>query len=335
MFHRPDVIKDKLYVISPIFNPIRYRTRWKHYKNFEKHIIDSGAHLITIEAIFGEREHAITETDHPNHTVIHVRTKHELWLKENLINIAIQRLSTHIDPHWKYVSYVDADFLFARPDWVGETLQQLQHHPIVQMFSMAAYLNHNYEITNTIISFMRGWKDGVPFKNAKGIVQDESFFHKRDHYGHHCHKIGWAGQPGGAWAYTREAINLLGGLYEYAILGSADYHMATALFGFAHVSLQEGYSTEFKQSVLDWQERAVRCIKKNVGFVEGTIIHYFHGKMVDRQYGDRWKILVKHKYSPRTDVKKDVHGVLQLEDIKHQLRDDISGYFRRRHEDSF
>src|SRR4051812_42892051 len=122
MFHRPDVIKDNLYVISPIFNPIRYRTRWKNYKPFEKQVLDAGAHLITIEAIYGERECAITQTDHPNHTVIYVRTKHEIWLKENLINIAIHRLSTHIDPHWKYVAWVDADITFARPDWVGETL---------------------------------------------------------------------------------------------------------------------------------------------------------------------------------------------------------------------
>src|SRR5438067_868351 len=107
LFTRPDVITDTLYVITPIFNPQRYRSRWKHYKNFEKHIIDSGAHLVTIEAVFGDRANVITEKVSDKHTIISVRTKQEIWLKENLINIAILHLN-HIDPNWKYVSWIDA-----------------------------------------------------------------------------------------------------------------------------------------------------------------------------------------------------------------------------------
>src|SRR5882672_4375394 len=91
-FTRPDIITDLLYVITPIFNPVRYRSRWKNYKNFEKHILDSGAHLVTIEFAFGNRAHVFTEAVHPNHTIIHVRTNNEIWIKENLINIAISRL---------------------------------------------------------------------------------------------------------------------------------------------------------------------------------------------------------------------------------------------------
>ena len=53
--HRADFVTDPLYVITPVFNPQRYRSRWKHYTNFEQHVLDSGAHLITIEATFGAR----------------------------------------------------------------------------------------------------------------------------------------------------------------------------------------------------------------------------------------------------------------------------------------
>src|SRR6266496_395544 len=104
-FHRPDGISDPLYVITPVFNSPRYRTRWKHYLNFEKHVLQSGAILFTIEASFGEREEVFVEVVSERHTIIHVRTKHEIWIKENLINLAIQRLPAD----WKYVAWIDGD----------------------------------------------------------------------------------------------------------------------------------------------------------------------------------------------------------------------------------
>lgn len=339
-FHRPDGVNQTLYCITPIFNPRRYRSRWKHYKNFEKFIIDSGAHLIIIEASLGEREQVYTETVSDRHTIIHVRTKHEMWLKENLMNIAIAQLG-HIDPHWKYVCTVDADMQFARPDWVGETLHELQRYKVVQMFSDVVYLGPEWEIISTAISFMEGWRRGIPFMNKKGVVQDEGFFKHTPSfcnrpYGehNHHHHIGWAGAPGGAWAYRREALDSLGGLIDFAILGSADYHMATALMGFLHISIQSGYNKEYIQWMMDWQDRCNRHIRRNVGHVKGTILHHWHGKMRDRGYGDRWKILVKHQFNPRLHLKKDTNGVYQLNDDNWQLRDDVREYFNRRNEDS-
>lgn len=335
-FRRPDVVKDTLYVITPIFNPHRYRARWKHYNNFEKHVTDGGAHLFLIELSFGEREEVYKETKNDRVTILHVRTSHELWLKENLINVATQFLPQG----WKYMAYVDADMQFARPDWVGETLSQLQHHPIIQMFSDVVYLGPQFEIVSTAISFMEGWRRGIPFQNKDGIAKDEGWrqhdWCKDDEYPEHnpSHKIGWAGAPGGAWAYRREALNDLGGLIDVAILGSADYHMATALMGFLHISVQKGYHPEYIQALTDWQNRAIKHIKRNVGHMKGTLIHYWHGKMKDRNYGTRWQILVKHQFNPRLDIKKDTNGIYQLTDEKWQLRDDIRHYFSVRNEDS-
>ena len=134
MFHRLDKVQEKLYVITPIFNPQRFRSRWKLYKEFEKYVLSyNEAHLVTIECTFGDREAVIIEDQGCNHTVIYVYTKHEIWLKENLINRAIQALPKDA----QYVAWVDADVRFARPDWVGETIQKLQHYDVIQMFSKA------------------------------------------------------------------------------------------------------------------------------------------------------------------------------------------------------
>ena len=330
IFQRPDTIANPLYVVTAVFNPKRYKSRWKLYKLFEKHVLDSGAHLLTVECSFGDRSEVITEQVSDKLTIIHVSTKHELWLKENLTNLGIQ----HLPKGWKYVAAIDADMTFVRPDWVGETLHLLQHYPVIQMYSQIIQMGPDSEPLNTSLSFMEGWRRGIPFKTKDGQVKDQSFFRKGG-YGEHHLSLGWAGSPGGAWAYTRDALNSLGGLIDWAILGSADYHMAMALMGFVEMTMKHGkYHADYLRSMVEWEERALKNLKRNVGHMKGTLLHAFHGKMKDRGYENRWKILVKHGFNPRTDIFKDVNGVYQLNDEKWQLRDDLRDYFGQRNEDS-
>lgn len=349
-FHRPDIIEDPLYVVTPIFNPQRYRTRWKNFLKYKKHVLDSGAHLVLIECAFGNRAFVLPETDHPNLHIVQVRTIQEIWLKEALINRAVVELN-RINPDWKYMATVDGDLLFAREDWVGETLQLLQRYPVIQMYSEIINLSPDHEILNSGLSFMEGWKRGIPFKSNGKMVQDETFF-KRHHHEPHRHKHhhnpnppydsigtenqqknGWCGSPGGAWAYTRTAFRQLGGLIDYAILGSADYHMATALFGFLDTSTHGGYHEGYLQQMKEWEKRAIKYINRNVGYMHGSVMHTFHGQSKYRGYGERWKILVKHQFNPLTDLFRDENGLPQLIEEKWQLRDDITSNFLTRNED--
>lgn len=319
-FHRPDVITDPLYVITPIFNPVRYRSRWKHYKNFEKHVLDSGAHLVTIEACFGERAEVLTESVHAHHTVIHVRTHHELWLKENLINIAISRL-----PHnWKYLAWIDADITFIRPDWVGECLQLLQHYDVIQMFSEAHDMNHDCEVIKVYKSFMQCYM--------------EERKHMPDLGGDYCKqkpngKNYW--HPGFAWAATRKAIDALGGLIDWSILGGGDTFMAYALVDLLNNrTMPRSLGESGVQWLKQWQHRANAHVRKNVGVMKGTILHHWHGSRESRGYLDRGTILTKAHFNPEIDLKKDWQGLWQLTERSSSLRDDIRDYFRRRNEDS-
>src|ERR1043165_3880210 len=116
LFSRPDRLSDPLYVITPIFNSTRYRSRWRLYEDFAKHIYESGAVLITVEAAFGSREFAVTQPDDPYD--IQLRTDSELWLKENMINIGFQRAAML---GANYIAWIDADSHFSRYDWADET----------------------------------------------------------------------------------------------------------------------------------------------------------------------------------------------------------------------
>lgn len=322
MFTRPDIIKDPLYVITVVFNPVRFRSRWALYKKFEKHIEDSGAILYTVECAFGEREFAITESDNPRH--IQVRTSHELWIKENLINLAFTRLPAD----WKYAAWVDADVKFVRPDWVGETLHKLQHYQVVQMFSEAQDLGPNYEPFMRHLGFMYSYLNGIKYPANAGYYYPKV--------------TGPAGlnvyHPGFAMAARREAINKLGGLIDCAVLGAADNHMAKALIGDGHLSYHPDVTPEYKRQIDEWEQRAELHIRRNVGYVEGLLLHNWHGPKRDRKYWDRWKIIVDNQFDPHLDLKKDSQGLWQLVDRLEprsiKLRDQVRQYFAQRNEDS-
>jgi hypothetical protein len=138
--HRhPHRLRTHLDVIAVISNPVRYRSRYDLYRAFEAYVSHSGARLTTVELAYGQRPFEVTDPDNPRH--VQLRTGHELWHKENLINLGIQRLPRN----WEYVAWVDADVRFANPQWVQETLQELQHYQVVQLFSHAQDLGPRHE----------------------------------------------------------------------------------------------------------------------------------------------------------------------------------------------
>ncbi len=109
--------------------------------------------------------------------------------------------------------------------------------------------------------------------------------------------------------------------------------MACAMIGKGEYSFNHGVHENYKDMVMEWQRRCDKFVKRDVGYVSGTLMHAWHGSKQNRGYKDRWKILVDHQYDPYKDVYKDSQGLYQLDDDKLGLRDDIRRYFRSRHED--
>lgn len=296
------------YAVTMVSNPVRFASRYRLYQAFRERLAQAGVTLITAEIAFGDRPFAITTED--DRFAVQLRTRHELWHKENALNIAISRLPGD----WRYVAWIDADIDFVRPDWASETVEQLQHYPVVQLFDSAVDLGPDMQTLQVHTSFGASYLRGRP---------------RGRNYAH------W--HPGYAWAARREAVDAVGGLIDWAILGSADHHMAVGLIG----GLNEDYVTprsqltqRYRQELQTWQDRAVTGLRRDLGCVPGTILHHWHGKKKDRRYGDRWKILTRHGFDPDLHLSRDWQGLWQLADGFPRLRDEIRGYFRARHEDS-
>lgn len=325
-------------VVCAISNPVRYRSRYDLFRAFERHMRCSGVRLTVVECAFGDRPFEVTQADNPRH--VQVRSRDELWLKENLLNIGIGRLPMD----WKYVAWLDADITFQRPDWAQETIHALQHWDIVQPFSHSINMGPNYhpifdshrkgdgEQRKVVASwlychFNQIPRDGdtKPFRDrlrSDGLGQDYTIDDPET--GHVWHS-------GFAWAARREAIDTIGGLLDWAILGSADRHMADMMIKNDNWNpkLSDGY-----RRMLDIHQKRFDRLNGNFGYVDGLVTHHWHGKLVNRMYTDRWKLLYKWQFDPVTDLARDWQGVYQLTPDKPGLRDDIRRYFRARSEDS-
>lgn len=306
----------KLHVIAVVSNPVGYKSRYKLFEQFHAHMKQHDVHLTTVELAFGEREHIMPTGDHG----IQLRTWDELWHKENMINVGISRLPND----WQYVAWIDADVMFTNPHWVTQTVNQLQHHQVVQMFQTAIDMGPNGETIHTHQGFGFQYASGAPriLNQADGVYYGG--IGKKNDFWH----------PGYAWAARREAIDGLGGLMEWPILGSADHHMALSFIGDVDKSTPPGLHPNYYKRLQIYQEAANEHVYGDIGFVPGTIMHHWHGKKKDRRYVTRWDILKKHQYDPEKHIKKDWQGVLQLNDIEAQFREDLRAYFRARNEDS-
>jgi hypothetical protein len=217
-------------VVTCVANPLRWNSRLDLYRAFERHMLDSGVRLTTVECAYGDRPFECGGTPGVAHVAL--RSHSVIWNKEALLNAGIARL-----PHdWKYVAWIDADVFFRRRDWASETVQALQLHDVVQPWTHCYDLGPNGEHLQVHTAFAKIVQDGKPVEPK----------------GRHGYEFA---HPGYAWAAKRQALELVGGLIEGA-LGAGDHHMALALIGRVHESVPAGIHPNYLAPLVTWQERA-------------------------------------------------------------------------------
>ena len=315
-----------LHVVTVVANPVRWKSRMQLFDVFLRGMREAGVKLTVVECQYGERPFELGGVPGINH--VGVRAKTLLWNKECLINLGVRDMARNF-PDWRYVAWCDGDIRFRRPDWAVETLHALQQYEVVQPWVDAYDLGPNDEHMQAHKSFCHEWWT----HGTRSVCPRGPMWWK------------FAGGPydyphsGYAWAATRHAYEWLGGLFELAVMGSGDHHMAYAMIGRAEYSVpglpgtKSGVTLSYWKHLKRWQDRAVHHVNFNIGFVPGTIEHYFHGRKSDRKYMDRWQMMIEHQFDPDTDIKPNAWGVLELAGNKPGLRHDLDTYFRLRNED--
>lgn len=300
-----------LHVVGVISNPARYHTRWKIFQKWYARMkATPNVKVYVLELAFGNRQFQVTDPTEPTH--MQLRTDHELWHKENMINIAVRKL---LPKDWHYMCWCDTDVFFRNKGWAQETMHQLQHYHVVQPWSDAVDLDFHGGIIKHYESFCSVHLKGE--KMQTNPLQPYKYAH-----------------TGYAWACTKMAWeNMLGGLMDRCIVGSADHHQAWAMIGKWTHSVHKDMDESYKIYAQMWQDAIYPITHGHLGFVKGRIEHVFHGPKINRSYRERWRIFIEERFDPFKDLRYDHNGLLYIVG-KPELEHRIRLYMRSRNEDS-
>ena len=310
--------------VTCFFNPAGYNQPLDNFHLFSERIRKQGLNLLVMELALDGEEYRIDQKYCD--ILLRERSDTVLWHKESLLNIAIANLPPDCDK----VCWLDSDILFDNADWVEETAAALDEHAVVQPFSHCIWLppelleldisQTHYPAINSeysrIHSFGFSWKNFGPHALEARILY---------------------GQVGFAWAIRREIFDQIGGLYDADIYaGSGDNLMAHAFVGHQTMLRVDGhiYSKAMKKHFTAWAEKAFRAVDANVGYVDGTINHLWHGSSHNRRYLDRLLFLREIEFNPEKHIEKAENGLYELAQAPARLVTSLEEYFSSRSEDN-
>jgi hypothetical protein len=326
-----------LHVVAGYSNHRRYQVRPRLLKYWLEHMLDSGVSLTIVQHTLGERAHDLDPAtdpnlDHVNLISLRGGPEQEIWLQHGLYNVGISRLPDGA----KWVAWMDTDVWFSRKDWAIESLHMLQHYRIGQPWATAVDLDPNGNVVpnewgRTVDrSFSAAWREGhVEPVVSRAMLRPVGSQDSGSHTGY-------------CWVIRRDVMRSLGKLLDWLIAGLGDYHMALGFCGrlrsMVEQALRDGwderYSPAYYRRLLEWAARCDEYIKQDIGVVEGTILHSWHGSKKTRFYGAREEILTEAHFDPDRDVGYDVHGLPMLVGDNRILRDGLRRYGVMRSEDS-
>ena len=300
LFHK----QSPLYVVLPYFNFAGFHRRRNLFVQFVNEIAAAEGIRVVISEAEGPTP---LPKGLPVWKHMTFKTPSRIWIKENLVNLAADRLPTS----WKYMAWIDADITFLNQNWVQETIHELQTADVVQLWRSAVNLGPHGETLKTDTSFAYMFIDsGTPWTPS-------------DKYGF------W--HPGYAWACTHKAYDAMDGLIDWAILGSGDRHMAMALAGVVEKSCPGNVHNNYMILLCDFQKRMKNF---KTSYVDGTIVHHWHGAFANRRYKERWEILTKNQFDPFLDIGMAADGIMSLTEAGRRFETYLDEYFIGRKEDS-
>jgi hypothetical protein len=138
---------------------------------------------------------------------------------------------------------------------------------------------------------------------------------------------------GHAWAASLELVREHH-FYDACIIGGGDGAMLRAAYGcfddavrIHHMNSQQG--THY----LTWAEAFYDAVRSNVGFVEGNLVHLWHGRLEHRRYEGRHQGLALFRFDSFEDIAIDDNGVWRWNTAKSEMHDYLRAYFSARRDD--
>lgn len=141
-----------------------------------------------------------------------------------------------------------------------------------------------------------------------------------------------------AWAARRSWLEQMGGLPDRAVIGGGDWALAYALLGcwggFTALMQRSGLGDYCSQHSWQWAQNA-KASGAQLGCLNGTILHLYHGDLADRAYVERYYKLRDCGFRPDEHLEPDSGGAWRFNAAAPaQTRQLMASYFRSRREDA-
>lgn len=337
-----------LWIITTHYNPAGYVNRRNNYRRFAQPILAAGINLLTVECAFGDDPFELA----PSPQVIQVRGVNVMWMKERLLNLAIE----HLPAQAAKVAWVDADLLFTNPAWAQQTSNLLEQWPIVQPFQQVVQLAED--------------PNAAAVHNSFGFAYQYQMRRRLVSGGH--------GTYGYAWAARRDLVERHG-IYDAAIANSGDLLWVYAACGRLNArpvrvitgATERGPGPAFSRALSArlerllpvrwwggwqvrraaarlqqtarrepalahyqaWATRWYAAVRGRMGYTPGAALHLWHGAQANRSFGRINHSLHRWRFDPVTDLRLNAQGVWEWASTKAELQRELAEYFYSRRED--
>ena len=304
-----------LYAVTSYFNSAKYQTKLNNYRLFRSQL---AVPLITVELCFdGEFELAPTDAD----VMVQLHGGAVLWQKERLMNVALQHLPADCDA----VAWIDNDVLFENDSWAEQAQQKLKQYPMAQLFSQSVDLNPGEtDISAESEYYSQGLIARIKSTGMSALQRQSKYS-----WGHPRREV----MPGLAWCIRRDVIDEHG-FYDAMIMGAADRMFLHAAYGEisqipSTVPMTESHFAHY----LKWAQPFYDTVQGNVGYIDHTAYHLWHGEIPNRQYWDRHDAVVKMRFDPAADITIGDNGAWHWARPVPELENYCIDYFQQRLED--
>lgn len=302
---------DDVWIITSYYNPEKYRSREKNFEVFRESLARSGVNWKVVECAFGDEPFTLPDDSN----VIRVRGGDVMWQKERLLNTAIEQLP----PECTKIAWCDCDVLFEREDWLVETSRLLEDYLVLQPFRQVIRLPPDTaEYTG----------QGDAYTSFGALINGDPSLAHSGYFDLHGH-------TGFAWAARRDFLTKYG-LYDACLTGSGDHLMAHAFCGDTSSRCMVrilGRNPVYTRHVEEWARKVHEAVDSRVGYVDGSLLHLWHGERSDSDYDGRNVEFKELGFDPEADLERSPQGAWRWKRPHAELQDWAHRYFGRRKED--
>lgn len=313
--------------ITPFFNPGRHENKVDNLRKFRASVKAQGLQMLCVELVFGGADVHYQLRDNDCEILIQRRTTsgNTLWQKERLLNIALDNLPNTVDK----VMWLDSDLIFLNDDWVPETAELLDRYAVVQPFGWMTYLPASAE--GKCVEYAMTKLSMLPLGQGVGAVYHSGGLGIQS-FPDMCFRSNFLlGHPGFAWAARREVITAAG-FYDRSIIGGGDRIMLFAFSGH-YPGMTKKMPPAMVKDVRAFGRKVTPMVgPSNMSYTPGVVLHIWHGDRANRDYTNRYQILLSNHYDPAVDVDVNADGILEWKSQKLRLHKQVSEYFNNRKE---